>query len=262
MPRLRDLTGQTFGRWTVLKRSENEYTSGGTPKVMWLCKCSCEKGTIKAVSANSLTSGKSKSCGCLNLERIKEPKLHLRKDNFYDMDSYKYGVGIDSNGNQFIFDKEDYELISQFCWHKHHGYWEAKDIRLSSNKTIFLHKLLMNCEYAGRRIKVDHQDGNPDNNQKENLRKATTSQNNKNRKSWGKSGVTGVLWHKKHNRWEVYLNKKYIGSSKDYAEAIRMRVKAEKEHYGEFGFFESRKIDVEQFIIEQQKRMEEEKWHL
>ena len=41
-----------------------------------------------------------------------------------------------------------------------------------------------------------------------------------------------------------------------------MKAKAEKEYRGEFSFFESRKIDVEQFIIEQQKRMEEEKWHL
>ncbi len=46
-----DLTGRTFGRWTVL-----EYSGGGR----WLCKCAC--GTTKPVEGGSLRGGKTAGC--------------------------------------------------------------------------------------------------------------------------------------------------------------------------------------------------------
>lgn len=53
-----DLTGQTFGEWTVLKRldesSRHRYS-------VWLCRCSC--GVEKKVESSQLKSGRSKSCG-------------------------------------------------------------------------------------------------------------------------------------------------------------------------------------------------------
>ena len=59
-----DLTGQKFGRWTVLKRGEN--TKSGQAR--WVCKCKC--GTIKLVISQSLRNGMSPSCGCLSAERF------------------------------------------------------------------------------------------------------------------------------------------------------------------------------------------------
>lgn len=56
-----DLTGQRFGRLTVIKR----HTPKGQ-KVRWLCKCDC--GNEKDISAYELTSGNTKSCGCLQAE--------------------------------------------------------------------------------------------------------------------------------------------------------------------------------------------------
>lgn len=54
-----DLTGQTFGRWTVLKRcGSNQHNSA-----MWLCECSC--GNQKIINGITLRRGESKSCGCL-----------------------------------------------------------------------------------------------------------------------------------------------------------------------------------------------------
>lgn len=57
-----DLTGQSFGRWKVL---------GASPHTgyFWVAKCSC--GTVKAIPAGHLTSGKSKSCGCARTELLK-----------------------------------------------------------------------------------------------------------------------------------------------------------------------------------------------
>lgn len=52
-----DLTGQKFGRWTVLERAPSK---GKTS--YWKCQCEC--GTIKDVRSQSLREGRSQSCGC------------------------------------------------------------------------------------------------------------------------------------------------------------------------------------------------------
>ena len=54
----KDLTGQKFGRLTVIERAEN--SSQG--KAHWLCKCDC--GNLVEVSSVDLTHNKVKSCGC------------------------------------------------------------------------------------------------------------------------------------------------------------------------------------------------------
>ena len=61
-----DLTGQIFGRLTVLKIDHIT----DNHKVYWKCKCSC--GNEKIVSTNLLKKGTTKSCGCLKKERDSE----------------------------------------------------------------------------------------------------------------------------------------------------------------------------------------------
>ena len=56
-----DLTGQRFGKWTVLKKSENKRNIS-TGETMYLCECDC--GTIREVRRYSLVSEASKHCGC------------------------------------------------------------------------------------------------------------------------------------------------------------------------------------------------------
>lgn len=65
--RHRDLTGERFGRWKVLKEGKHKY-SGNHRILYWRCKCDC--GTIKNISGGSLIQNKSKSCGCLHSEII------------------------------------------------------------------------------------------------------------------------------------------------------------------------------------------------
>lgn len=69
LEKCKDLTGQTFGRWTVIKKSEDTDAHGQTK---WVCQCSCKNKTIRAVRNTDLTLGKSKSCGCLRLEKLRE----------------------------------------------------------------------------------------------------------------------------------------------------------------------------------------------
>ena len=66
-----NLDGQTFGRWTVLETIP-KYKNGKT-----YCLCSCECGTKKYIVRSSLTTGNSKSCGCLASEKTQE---RCRKD--------------------------------------------------------------------------------------------------------------------------------------------------------------------------------------
>ena len=60
MGKLIDLTGQTFGLWTVLFRAPSK--KGET---MWWCECGCENKTKRIVSGRNLRNGKTKSCGCI-----------------------------------------------------------------------------------------------------------------------------------------------------------------------------------------------------
>lgn len=69
MGRLIDLTGQRFGRLTVLERDKNVSSTKGA---YWICQCDC--GNKKSISSGSLRQGLTKSCGCLNKEIISQQK--------------------------------------------------------------------------------------------------------------------------------------------------------------------------------------------
>ena len=63
-----DLTGQTFGRLTVIERASNDNQG----RARWLCECSCEDKNKVIVSGYNLRNKKNptNSCGCLNRESI------------------------------------------------------------------------------------------------------------------------------------------------------------------------------------------------
>ena len=61
----KDLTGQKFGKLTVIKRAKNDKYG----RSMWLCECEC--GGKNTVSGYHLTTGMTQSCGCLNYRKIK-----------------------------------------------------------------------------------------------------------------------------------------------------------------------------------------------
>ena len=60
--RIKDLTGQKYGRLLVIEYGGHD----GTYRATWVCLCDCGK-TCK-VTANRLKTGVKKSCGCLNDE--------------------------------------------------------------------------------------------------------------------------------------------------------------------------------------------------
>ena len=64
-----DLTGQKFGRLTVISRAENSKINGHI-KVRYNSLCDCGKYCV--VYASDLKSGNTRSCGCLHDERCRE----------------------------------------------------------------------------------------------------------------------------------------------------------------------------------------------
>lgn len=70
MSKIKDLTGQRFGRLTVIRKGNTD-TKAKTAK--WLCRCDC--GNEKVILARSLQTGKTQSCGCLQKEKTREASI-------------------------------------------------------------------------------------------------------------------------------------------------------------------------------------------
>lgn len=58
-----DLTGQTYGRLTVVSREPSVASPSGGSVTLWKCRCACGGSAI--VRAGNLRSGIVQSCGCL-----------------------------------------------------------------------------------------------------------------------------------------------------------------------------------------------------
>lgn len=67
-----DLTGQRFGRWTVLKRDESKNRN-----VYWLCQCDC--GRVVSVNGSSLRNGGSTKCRSCASRGHRTPSLGNRR---------------------------------------------------------------------------------------------------------------------------------------------------------------------------------------
>lgn len=67
MSKVVDMTGQKFGKLTVIKRAENDKHG----KAQWLCQCDCGSEP-KVISGAALRRGLTVSCGCNKLEKLKQ----------------------------------------------------------------------------------------------------------------------------------------------------------------------------------------------
>lgn len=240
MVKTKDLTGQMFGRWKVLYQTEDYVTPKGIRHPMWMCECQCEKHTIKAVSAYSLTSENSTSCGCYNIELTKN---NNSRSNVFKLIDDKYYIGYTQSGKEFYFDKEDYDIVKQYCWDidNHNGYPKTID-KINNTGKLYLHRLVMNCVKKDGKI-VDHINRNRIDCRKNNLRFVNHIQNaiNKGIKSNNVSGKVGVSWCKNIKKWMAYITinkkRKILGYYDDFNDASNIRETYEQEYFGEYNPF-------------------------
>ena len=236
--RFEDLTDNKYGRLTVTHRAESVRDPSGKLVTRWFCDCDC--GTKDyIVRSPSLKSGATISCGCYSKENNAKRLSKLRKKyNKYDL-SGEYGVGYTDKGEQFYFDKKDYDLIKNHCWHikKDVGYVMTNIDR----KLVRMHRFILGLTNKDD-VDVDHINHNENDNRRCNLRITTHSNNNKNTKLNCKntSGYTGVCYEKRRQRWFAQIvvdgHNKYLGSSKNKEDAIKLRKAAEEKYFGEYSY--------------------------
>lgn len=234
----KNLIGEKFCRLTILKQVEDYIKPDGRHEAKWLCECEC--GNYIETTGDCLKSGRTKSCGCLIYETSskigKKSKGVKKKHNVYDL-SGEYGIGYTvNNKTEFWFDKEDYNLIKDYTWSEHNGY-----IRTTTNGTeILMHRLIM--QISDKNIVIDHLGHNTFDNRKSKLR-VTESIGNQKNKSLSKnntSGVTGVSWEERTQKWHSYIwvNKKclHLGRFIDFDDAVKVRKEAEEKYFGEYSY--------------------------
>ncbi len=226
-----DLTGQKFGRLTVIERDFEKETQYKKNIVHWKCLCEC--GNYTSVAANNIKSGTTKSCGCLNKETRGNSGKKNKKFNKYDLETHEYGVGTMNDGNEFFFDKEDFHKIKDICWHLQKGYI----VGLQDGARVRMHRLLMN---ASANSVVDHVNHDKRDNRKFNLRVCEQNQNAKNRRinKNNVSGCTGVYYCNRDKKWcasiKVNYKKLSLGRFNKKEDAIDARKKAEPIYFGEY----------------------------
>lgn len=210
----------------------------------WACQCECGN-IIHNIITSSLTSGNTKSCGCIRNESAKKAGLKLRKLNIYDLTG-EYGIGYTSKNEPFYFDLEDYEKIKEYVWYYHNNYLITNIYNNNKCSHLYLHRLVLleEKEINDRTIDVDHINHVPYDDRKSNLRKSEHYQNITHCKKYNNntSGVKGVFYDKERDKWKALLtiNKKKVLDKRfnTKEEAIQAREKAEKEYQKEFQYKE------------------------
>ena len=134
-----------------------------------------------------------------------------------------------------LIDDEDWFKIWTFTWDfSTSGYAQTQRIKNKKKTAYFMHKLIM----GNPSCKVDHIDHDKLNNQKFNLRLATSTQNNANRLPNTCKLTKGVTWDKSRSKWQAQIRVNgvqiYLGRYVDVNDAMRAYDAAASTYFGEF----------------------------
>ncbi|NJL52685.1 MAG: AP2 domain-containing protein [Hydrococcus sp. SU_1_0] len=214
-----DLTGQVYGRLTVIKEVEPYISPNGNKAFRWLCKCEC--GTEKEIQLSNLRSGTTTSCGCYQKEKVAETKTThgLRKHPLY-----KIWIAIKQR------------TTNPKC--KAYPYYGGRGISMYepwlNAPELFIDYIESNLgDKLSSKYSIDriNNDGNYEPN---NLRWATRTVQKINQRvnNRNTSGITGVYWAKASEKWiaQIRINKKaiHLGLFSNINDAIAARLKAEE----------------------------------
>ena len=206
----KDLTGQRFGRLTVLQKTDKRISE----RVVWLCQCDC--GNRAEVTSSHLANGNTSSCGCARkcVKRI-------------DLAGRRFGRLV-------AISPTDKRLGHSVIWHCRCDCGKMADvasIKLLSGDTQSCGCLSAEVHRASaaamlRVRSADYVEGTDIRMLLQNPGAANTS------------GVVGVTYDKSVHAWKAYIqfrgHRYYIGSSVDKDVAIALRKDAEQRIHGDF----------------------------
>ena len=209
--------GKKYNKLLVLEKFSK-------PGNFWYCLCDCGKNTV--VGGTHLLDGHTKSCGCLKLET-----KNTKSNKFEILENFTI---LYTNKNEEIFiDTEDFERVKNYCWYKDKkGYICCHN----KNKSMYLHRYLLN---ANPNDIIDHINNKKYDNQKNNLRIASASinQHNRKNKNANKTGVVGVYYNESGSySAKIMIDNKDInlGTYNDFDDAVKARLTSEKENFGNY----------------------------
>lgn len=126
MSSFKDLTGERFGRLTVIERAENHVAPSGKITARWKCVCDCGNETI--MQSNNLRSSQVKSCGCMQIERgkeaIKNEKL-WEKCEEYTQNDRKENTRITCIKENRAMRSDNTSGVRGVSWDRSREKWEA-----------------------------------------------------------------------------------------------------------------------------------------
>ncbi len=207
--KFKNLVGKCFGRLSVLS-----IYSKGPPRITYWCACLCGNGVI--VRANNLTSGNTKSCGCLGIASRITHGMSGNNPTYRSWENMKERVRRGHAGHKAFKYYSDVSVCS--TWDEFENFFAD-----------------MGERPAGRSL--DRKDGNkhygPDN-----CRWATPAQQSRNtRTKPGVSGHRGVLPSENGKKWLacIFVKRKriHLGTFETLQNAVVARKKAEQAYWGD-----------------------------
>jgi hypothetical protein len=155
----------------------------------------------------------------------------------------KYIIKSKTHGrHEVLLDDEDYEWASKYKWQvnpqnnpNYKGPAKFYVVRSASikgkKKNFSLHREITKCPKG---LQVDHINGNPLDNRKENLRVCTPKENSLNKTIHNRTGYIGVRFYEGQQRpYESRVNQTTVGYYRTAEEAALKHDEYKKEIYGE-----------------------------
>lgn len=140
-----------------------------------------------------------------------------------------------SRGKVALVDDDLYEYLNQWKWSFDGRY----ATRAEKGKRVYMHRVVAQTPPG---METDHRSGDRLDNQRQNLRNATITQNRSNARKHhdNRTGFKGVSWSKQNKKWQaqIQVNGKkicigFFSAPEDAAQAYDAKAK-EKDMHGEF----------------------------
>ena len=118
--RFQDLTGQKFGKLTVIELYKDHNQTNQIYRTKWKCKCDCGNEVI--VLAGHLKNGTTKSCGCMKSSGELFTSKYLQNHNitFESQKTFNDLLGIGNRKLSYDFYLPDYNMLIE-CQGKQHA---------------------------------------------------------------------------------------------------------------------------------------------